>query len=172
MAARSCSLRPVNSASRALCRNAAAFMVPLTREREQHAQAGDNQRQNGRQDDLRACGGTRVGARIGQQSLGADKPYGGDDRQRNADNDESETLILRGRTRQFFEPRAAARVERGGSSSVRRKRSNFSNNEAEGDDRDAGAHSGEERPFVRGVIGIAFNHETPPWVASRSKPDE
>jgi hypothetical protein len=31
-----------------------------------------------------------------------------------AAKDESETLIMRGRTRQFFEPRAAARVERGG----------------------------------------------------------
>jgi hypothetical protein len=66
---------------------------------------------------------------------------------------------MRGRNRQFFEPRAAARVGRGGVQQCQEKEVELLSNEAERDDRHAGAHPSEKRLLVRGVIGIAFNHQ-------------
>jgi hypothetical protein len=105
-----------------------------------------------------------VDARIGQQSLGAGKPYGGDDKQRDTDDDESETLTMHGRTRRFFEPQAAAHAELGGVHQCQEKEAERLNNEAEGDDRHPCVPR-RRTPVYCGVIGITFDHETPPCAA-------
>jgi hypothetical protein len=78
---------------------------------------------------------------------------------------------MRGRTRKSCEARPAGRVERGGVHDGQEKEIELLDHEAEGDDRHAGAHPGEERPLVRGVIGIALDHDAPPC-SPASEPDE
>ena len=103
-------------------------------------------------------------ARIGQQSLGAGKPYGGDDKQRDTDDDESETLTMHGRTRRFFEPQAVAHAELVAYTSVRRKRPDVSITKPKAMTATR-AYPGGGRRFICGVIGITFDHETPPCAA-------
>src|SRR5712671_4607465 len=125
------------------------------------ADAGDEQRQCCRQDQLGAETAGGMGLLVIEPPPGPDKSHGCGHDEGQADEDESKSVVTAKRPRYPFELQPMARIKRACACHRQHEQIELLDDEPERDHGDAGAHPGEKRSLVGGMITIAANHERP-----------
>src|SRR5579871_5346669 len=97
-----------------------------------------------------------------EHTASTDKTQGGNDDEREAHQDQGEAVIAPERPREPLELQAPPGLERGRARHRQHEEVELLDDEAEGDDGNAGAHPGEESALIGGVVAIALDHDMPP----------